>query len=394
MALTNINPAPQVGLGRLPFATHATITLNNATASNNVFAAIVVLQPNQMISAVRIVGGGAPAGTPTYNVSVEGVTNSGAGYGGRPNGTPLTSTGGGSVPMVSEDNDGTLLTSGTVVTHEFVDSYTNPGPGPQLIALTIRTGTSGSGLNATNTITIKAGYQTWLTNFTLPHYSTLTSGSWAHTGNCPTVWAVDQTGKVTVNASNSPTYTNETNWNSASSPNRRGLRWDAQFGCRVSAFWVAWRPAANSNPEFVINVYESDGTTLKTTGTATYNFYSAISSNPGIILTQIPIPPQEVEAGDVVRIFLKPDATANAILQFANIEWSDSSSRNAFFGTSSSVFQYTSSSDGSTWTDVDTKFPLLIPVIDQIETGGGGTTTVVRRTQKMMPDGRIASFRG
>lgn len=217
MALTNINPSPQIGLGRLPLATHATITLNNATASNNVFAAIVILQPGQTIGGVKIVGGGAPAGTPTYNVSVEGVTNSGVGYGGRPDGTPLTSTGGGSVPMLIEDNDGTALTSGTVVSHEFVDTYTNPGPGPQLIALTIRTGTAGSGLNNTNTITIKAGYQTWLTNFTLPHYSTLTSGSWAHTGHCPTVWAVDQTGKVTTNTSNAPTYTNETNWNSASS---------------------------------------------------------------------------------------------------------------------------------------------------------------------------------
>ncbi len=394
MALTNINPAPQIGLGRMPFATHATVTLNNATASNNVFAAIVILQPGQTIGAVKVIGGGAPAGTPTYNVSVEGVTNSGAGYGGRPNGTPLTSTGGGSVPMIAEDNDGTALTSGTVVSHEFVDTYTNNGTTPQMVALTIRTGTTGSGLTNTNTITIRAGYQTWLTNFTLPHYSTLTSGSWAHTGNCPTVWAVDQTGKVTTNTSNAPTYTNETNWNSASSPNRRGLRWDAQFGCRVSAFWVAWRPAANSNPEFVINVYESDGTTLKTTGTATYNFYSAISSNPGMILTQIPIPPQEVAAGDVVRIFLKPDATANAILQFANLEWGSSDDRNTFFGTGSNVFQYTSSADGTTWTDVDTKFPLLIPVIDQIETGGGGTTVRVRRTQMMMPDGRIASFRG
>ena len=394
MALTNINPSPQIGLGRLPFSTHATVTLNNATASNNVFAAIVILQPNQTIAGVKIVGGGAPAGTPTYNISVEGVTNSGAGYGGRPNGTPLTSTGGGSVPMLIEDNSGAAVTNGAIVVHEFVDTYTNPGPGPQMIALTIRTGTTGSGLNATNNITIRAGYQTWLTNFTLPHYSTLTSGSWAHTGNCPTMWAVDATGKVTTNSSNSPTYTNETNWNSASSPNRRGLRWDAQFGCRVSAFWVAWRPTANSNPEFVINVYESDGTTLKTTGTATYNFYSAISSNPGIILTQIQIPPQEVEAGDVVRIFLKPDATSNAILQFANIEWGSAAERNAFFGTSSNVFQYTSSPDGTTWTDVDTKFPLLIPVIDQIETGGGSTVVKVRRTQMMTPDGRIASFRG
>jgi len=394
MALTNINPSPQIGLGRLPFSTHATVTLNNATASNNVFAAIVILQPNQTIAGVKIVGGGAPAGTPTYNVSVEGVTNSGAGYGGRPNGTPLTSTGGGSVPMLIEDNSGAAVTNGAIVVHEFVDTYTNPGPGPQMIALTIRTGTTGSGLNATNNITIRAGYQTWLTNFTLPHYSTLTSGSWAHTGNCPTMWAVDATGKVTTNSSNSPTYTNETNWNSASSPNRRGLRWDAQFGCRVSAFQVAWRPAANSNPEFVINVYENDGVTLKSTATATYNFYSAISSNPGMIFTQIPIPPTEVSAGNVVRIFLKPDATANAILQFANLEWATSLERNAFFGTSSSVFQYTSSADGTTWTDVDTKFPLLIPVIDQIDVGSATTTTRVRRTQMMTPDGRIASFRG
>jgi hypothetical protein len=96
----------------------------------------------------------------------------------------------------------------------------------------------------------------------------------------------------------------------------------------------------------------------------------------------------------VVRIFLKPDATANAILQFANIEWAASSERNTFFGTAANVFQYTSSSDGTTWTDVDTKFPLLIPVIDQIETGGGGTVVKVRRTQMMTPDGRIASFRG
>jgi hypothetical protein len=370
MPLIDIPPTPLIRLSQFPYVAHATITLNNATATNNVVAAICMLQPGETINSVYLVGGGAPVGTPTYNVSIEGVVNSGAAYGGRPSGTALTSNGGGSTPMRIEDVSGAALTNGAVVVHEFVDSYTNNSAAPEFIAITVRTGTTGSGLNATNTITLRAGYQTWLTNFVQPHYSTLVSGSWAHTGNLPTMWASDNSARLVTNTSNVPTFTNETNWNSASSPNRRGIRWDAQFGCRLKAVNLLYRPAANASHEIVVNVYNSAGTP-KSTSTTTYNTYSAVSSNPGQLMVNVDVPATTIERGDIVRIFLKPDATANSALQFYCIEWTTSTQRNAFFGTGTTdVFQYTASADGTTWTDTNTKVAAIMPIIDQIDTGG------------------------
>jgi hypothetical protein len=372
MALTTIPSAPLMRLSQFPYLAHATVTFNNATATNNTFAAICMLQPGETVSSVYIVGGGAPVGTPTYNVSIEGVVNSGAGYGGRPDGTPLTSNGGGSTPMIVESNAGSAVTNGAVVSHDFADTYTNNTASPQFIAITIRTGTAGSGLNATNTITIRAGYQTWLTNFVHPHYSSLVSGSWSHTGSMPTLWASDNSGAVISNTSNVPLLTNETNWNSASNPNRRGIRWNAQFGCRLKSVNIMYRPAANATHEIVVNVYANDGTTLKTTSTTSYNTYSLPSSNPGQILVNVDVPPTTIAAGDVVRIFLKPDATANSALQFYCLEWTLSSQRNAFFGTiGTDVFMYTASADGTSWTDTNTKCAAIIPIIDQIDTSGG-----------------------
>lgn len=391
MPLIDIPPTPLIRLSQFPYATHATITLNSATATNNVVAAICMLQPGETITSVYLIGGGAPVGTPTYNVSIEGVTNGGAGYGGRPNGTPLTSTGGGAVPMRIEDNPGSALTNGAVVGHDFVEGYTNNSAAPEFIAITVRTGTTGSGLNATNTITIRAGYQTWITNFVQPHYSTLVSGSWAHTGNLPTMWASDNSARLVTNTSNVPTFTNETNWNSASSPNRRGIRWDAQFGCRLKAVNILYRPAANASHEIVVNVYDSAGT-LKSTSTTTYNTYSAVSSNPGQLMVNVDVPATTIERGDIVRIFLKPDATANSALQFYCMEWTTSAQRNAFFGTATTdVFQYTSSADGTTWTDTNTKVAAIMPMIDQIDTGSG--KKVVWNTFRDS-NGRIASSQG
>jgi hypothetical protein len=393
MALTTIPAAPLMRLSQFPYVAHATITMNNATASNNVVAAICMLQPGETIGSVYIVGGGAPAGTPTYNVSIEGVVNSGSGYGGRPNGTPLTSNGSGSTPMIVEDNPGSAVTSGAVVSHDFVDTYTNNGTSPQLIAITIRTGTTGSGLTNTNTITIRAGYQTWLTNFVHPHYSSLVSGSWSHTGSMPTLWASDSTGALISNTSNVPLLTNETNWNSASNPNRRGIRWNAQFGCRLKSLNVLYRPAGNSNHEFVVNVYASDGVTLKTSTSTTLNSYSSESSNPGQILVNVDLPPTTIAAGDVVRIFVKPDATGNSVLQFYCLEWTLSGQRNAFFGTGSTdVFMYTSSADGTSWTDTNTKCAAIIPMIDQVDVG-----SVVKKavwTTYRDSSGRIVSSQG
>lgn len=392
MTLVSIPKSPLMRLSHIPYATHATTTLNNATASNNVFAAICLIQPGKTINSVYIVGGGAPAGSATYNVSIEGVTNSGAGYGGRPNGTPLTSNGGSSIPMVVEDNPGASVTSGAIVVHEFADSYTNNTSSPQMVAITIRTGTTGAGLDASNTITIRAGYQTWITNFSHPHYSTLVSGSWAHTGNMPTLWASNSASEVLTNTSNVPIFTNETNWNSASSPNRRGIKWVAGTGCRLVAVNIFYRPAANATHEVVVNVYQSDGTTLKSTSTTSFNTYSAVASNPGQLAVNLDVPATEIAAGDVVRIFLKPDATANSALQFYCLEWTASGQRNAFFGTGATdVFMYTASADGTTWTDTNTKCAAIIPIIDQIEVSSGQRT--VRWMQFADKNGRITATR-
>jgi hypothetical protein len=359
-------------LSQLPYVTHTTFTFNNATASNNVFAAICMLQPGETIAGVYLVGGGAPAGTPTYNVSIEGVVNGGATYGARPNGTPLTSNGAGSVPMIVEDNPGSAVTSGAVVSHDFVDTYTNNGTAPILIAITIRTGTTGSGLTNTNTITIKGGYQTWVTNYSQPYYSSLISGSWAHTGNIPTLWAVDGAGRIVTNTSNVSIFTNETNWNSASNPNRRGIRWNVQFGCRLRAVNILYRTGGNATHEVVVNVYESDGTTLKSTSTTSYNSWNLIPSNPAQLMVSVDVPLTTLAAGDVVRIFVKPDATANSVLMFYCMEWTASTERQLFFDTfGTDVFMYTASPDGTTWTDTNTKCAAIIPIIDQIDTSGG-----------------------
>lgn len=389
MALVTIPKSPLMRLSHVPYAAHATVTLNNATASNNVFAAICLIPPGKTIDSVYIVGGGAPAGSPTYNVSIEGVTNSGAGYGGRPNGTPLTSTGGLSLPMVAESNPGAAVTSGAVVGHTFTDTYTNSTSLPQMVAITIRTGTTGAGLDAANTITIRAGYQTWITNFIHPHYSTLVSGSWAHTGNMPTLWASNSASEVLSNTSNVPLLTNETNWNSASSPNRRGIKWVAGFGCRLTGVNVFYRPGANTTQSVVVNVYESNGTTLKSTSTTSFNSWNAIPTNPAQLFVTTEVPATEIAAGDVVRIFLMPDATANSILQFYCLEWTASSQRNAFFETGTTdVFMYTASSDGTTWTDTNTKCAAIIPIIDQIEVSSGRRT--VSRWQRM-ENGRMVA---
>jgi hypothetical protein len=156
-----------------------------------------------------------------------------------------------------------------------------------------------------------------------------------------------------------------------------------------------YRTGGNATHEVVVNVYESDGTTLKSTSTTSYNSWNLIPSNPAQLMVSVDVPLTTLAAGDVVRIFVKPDATANSVLMFYCMEWTASGQRNVFFDTASTdVFMYTASPDGTTWTDTNTKCAAIIPIIDQVDMGSGTTTNRVRRTQMMMPDGRIASFRG
>ncbi len=149
-------------------------------------------------------------------------------------------------------------------------------------------------------------------------------------------------------------------WSTSGSPTDlfRGTKWTPSFSCRVVGVICPVRTADNA--DFELHMYTGTSSTVSTV----VDPGEMGASAGGVFPLFIPLTPTNLTASTAYRFVIKP-TTTTAQNTFTKLTFLDTDSRYAFSGD----LQGTVSSDDTptAWTDSDTTFYQVIPVIDQID---------------------------
>lgn len=318
-------------------------------------AAVIALAPGEQIDEIGIhVGRGY--GSSTFVVGVEELDGS-------DQGKPI-----GYLPGIGSADAKSASVSATGMLNDFVwtpllDPYRNTSGQPQIVALTIREGSTSFSLS--NHITMNVGIANRPGEY-FPYISTEASGSWSQAGAMP-ILVAKGAGKLLA----SSLWVDEigtAGWNTASTADLyQGNIWHVDAVCRMSAVSFSVQFAEGGN--IGVRVYVND--VLTTNATLTEASASAMSGdiqeNPGTIT--LPIAPVVLQPGDVVRMVLEP-LTMDGIASLPFLVFANSGNRLQF--THGLDIRYTAGSSTPVWVDADTKLAGITPVIDQ--TGGGSSS--------------------
>lgn len=195
-------------------------------------------------------------------------------------------------------------------------------------------------------------------------YSLTNTGSWSKQASPPCGQApFYDDGEMVAGATVFSSSTTTESWGSSSTPDEIGNVW--QFADSVDIGGVHGQFSAQASGSFDVVIYDDAGTALYTRTFDSDMQRSA--NNEGS--WDLKFPPITIAAATNFRIVLKP-TTNNARLAVRSFVSS------AIRAQHSAEAQYTSRTDGGSFSDDATKLALICPVIEAFNGGGGGGTVV------------------
>jgi len=195
-----------------------------------------------------------------------------------------------------------------------------------------------------------------------PYQTQFLTGSWVHISDGAPVFALEfDDGTVMPGIRSWPVNSNAAiAFNSADSPDERGLIFQLPVRCRVTGAWIQAGPRNDCD----VKLYDSDGTTVLETVSIDPDVRNANGANT-LGLHWLEFSASHVlEADTNYRLTLLPGAS-----DIDAAEWGVDSAHllNSFPG--GAVCHHTSRTDGGSWTEDTARRPMMGVVIDQFNDG-------------------------
>ncbi len=161
----------------------------------------------------------------------------------------------------------------------------------------------------------------------------------------------------------------ETNFNSSSTPDERGLKFSLPFPARLSGFWFNCL-VNNVLGAADIVLYDTDGTTVLQTCSVDFQ---KVNATPRMFYFQFATA-QALSKDVYYRLVIKPTTTtSNAYYSFTV---SAAGLLDCFEGGQN--FHLTTRTDAGAWTDTTTQRPYIGLILDQLDDGVGGGGGLLR----------------
>lgn len=163
------------------------------------------------------------------------------------------------------------------------------------------------------------------------------------------------------------TITNN-NFNSGSTPDERGMRFQVPFSCRViGAWWIG--PTSSGGGTYAVKIYNnSDSVLLQRTGVDNDVWYASGSNGSHLLRFSGTV---DLSAATWYRMTLLPETAADVGLTDFDV---DAAAHFTAFELGTNCY-YTQRTNAGAWTDTTTKRPYMGLIISHLDDGAGGGTT-------------------
>lgn len=162
------------------------------------------------------------------------------------------------------------------------------------------------------------------------------------------------------------TATNAPSFNSGSTPDERGFKFQLPFSARVTG---AWAQGIIGSGDADLVLYDSSDAVIASTS---IDHDQTCGFSGDLALLYFAASPT-LSANTDYRLVLKPTSATN--VSITELALADATHRGAYDG--GDAFQFTSRTDAGAWTDSPLTWPMLGLIIDAVNSGGGTTVIVV-----------------